>query len=192
MASEYTKSLIKSFVTLYGADIVRAINNTGLYFPAVIALLSVESANGTSDLAIRANNFGSIKGDSSNGIVMDTTEGNSRTPSRAYFKRYDNFNQFISDFVNVLHEDRYVNAGVFSATSPEDQITSMVLGGYSTMTPKAYLAGGVKDRINATRDIFGLGLISNNVPDSVDIVNNPDQTTTYNVFDEAVNALSGN
>ena len=160
MASEYTKSLIKSFVQEHGQDIIHAINNTGLFFPAVVAQLSVESKNGTSYLSQAANNYGGIKGNSSNGIQLDTVEGNSRVPSKAWFKKYDDFPEFISDYVDQLQSDRYINAGVFTATSPEEQITRMVQAGYSTMSPKAYLATGVQDRINATRDIFKLGKIS--------------------------------
>ncbi len=187
MASAYTQSLIKGFVQNYGSDIVRAITNTGLYFPAVVGQLSVESANGTSYLSQNANNFGGFKGDASNGILMDTVEGNNRVPTKAYFKRYDNFPQFMADYVSQLQADRYVNAGVFTASSPEDQISRMVAAGYSTMTPKAYLATGVKDRINATRDLFGLGkIVDYNQGAADNIVSNPDNSVIYNVFDAAV------
>ncbi len=160
MASEYTKSLIKTFVTLYGEDIVRGINNTGLFFPAVVGQLSVESANGTSYLAQQLNNFGGMKGNSSNGVLLDTNETNLRTPTQAYFKRYSNFKQFIADYVSNLQTSRYINAGVFDATTPEEQITRMVEAGYSTMSPSQYLAGGVKDRIRATQELYELGKIS--------------------------------
>lgn len=160
MYSAYTASLIKSFVALHGADIVNSINNTGLFFPAVVGQLSVESANGTSSLAQNYNNYGGIKGDAQNGVALSTTEGNNKTASVAYFKKYDSFAEFMIDYVSNLQSDKYVNAGVFTATSPEDQITKMVEAGYSTMTPSAYLAGGVQDRIDATRDIFQLGTIS--------------------------------
>jgi flagellum-specific peptidoglycan hydrolase FlgJ len=172
MVSAYTKGLIKSFVAQHGADIVRAINNTGLFFPAVVAQLSVESENGDSDLSQRANNYGGIKGNASNGILLDTTESNSRTPTRAYFKKYANFPAFIQDYVSILQSDRYVSAGVLEATTPEDQITKLVQAGYSTMTPKAYLASGIQDRISATRDLFGLGKISDDNIGSIDAMAN--------------------
>ncbi len=161
MASAYTKSLITTFVTNYGNAIIDAITDTGLFFAGVVAVLSVESANGTSALAVDANNFGSIKGAASNGILMDTTEYDSRTPVQEYFKKYNNFNEFIADYVSILTTNqRYISGGVFTATSPEAQVTAMVNAGYATMTAKAYLAGGVQDRINATRDLIPLGLIS--------------------------------
>ena len=133
--------------------------DTGLFFPAVVAQLSVESENGTSDLAADYNNYGGIKGDASNGVLLDTTEGNSRTASKAYFRKFDSFPDFMSYYVDNLRQPRYIDAGVFQATSPEDQITKMVQAGYSTMTPKSYLASGVQDRINATRDLMPFGLI---------------------------------
>jgi len=161
MASAYTTSLIKTFLQQHFNDIITAIADTGLYFAAVVAQLSVESANGTSQLAAQYNNYGGIKGDSSNGVRMDTTETNSRTPTVAYFKTYPNFKDFMDDYVaNLTTNSRYVNAGVFQAASPEDQITRMVQAGYSTLTPKAYLATGIQDRINATRSLFPFGTIT--------------------------------
>ncbi len=163
MASAYTKSLIKTFLQEHGEDIIDAITDTGLFFPAVVGQLSVESQNGDSGLAQNANNYGGVKGNASNGVLMDTTEvvNGRQVRTKAYFKRYDNFKEFMADYVENLQTDRYIDGGVFDAESPEDQITRMVESGYSTQTPKAYLSGGVKDRINATRDLFPeLGKIS--------------------------------
>jgi len=161
MASKYTESLIRTFVNQYGVSIARAIAQTNLFFPAVVAQLSVESANGTSGLSVRANNFGGIKGNQDNGILMDTTETDKHIASRAYFRKYANFDEFIDHYVSILRTPRYINGGVFEATSPEDQIKAMVKAGYSTMTPNAYLKQGVKDRIDATRDIYKIGKIGN-------------------------------
>jgi hypothetical protein len=161
MASAYTKQLIRSFVTQYGGDIVEAIANTGLFFPAVVAQLSVESANGTSNLAVRANNFGGIKGNASNGILTTTLEYDSKIPTRVYFKKYNSFREFMSDYVNILQLPRYVSAGVYAALTPEDQIRRIVEGGYATATPDGYLDSGVADRIEATQDIYSIGKIGN-------------------------------
>jgi flagellum-specific peptidoglycan hydrolase FlgJ len=163
MYSAYTKGLIQTFVAQYGKDIVTAITDTNLFFPTVVAQLSVESGNGTSKLATNDNNFGGIKGDASNGVAYDTTEvigGVSKTVKQ-YFRKFDDFPAFMQYYVSNLQSQNYVDAGVFAATSPEDQITAMVNGGYSTMSPSAYLASGVKDRIDACRDTFqGLSRIS--------------------------------
>lgn len=161
MASAYTKQLIKSFVTQHGVDIVETIANTGLFFPAVVAQLSVESANGTSNLAINANNYGGIKGNASNGILTTTLEYDGKIPTRVYFKKYNSFRDFMIDYVRILREPRYISAGVYTASTPEEQIRRMVEGGYATATPDGYLASGVADRIEATQDIYEIGKIGN-------------------------------
>ena len=161
MASAYTTSLIKTFLQQHFDDIITAIADTGLYFPSTVAQLSVESANGTSQLAQDYNNYGGVKGDSSNGVLLPTTEGNGQTATNAYFRKFPDFKSFMDYYVsNLKDNDRYVSGGVFQATSPEDQISKMVAAGYSTMTPKAYLANGVQDRINATRGLLPFGLVT--------------------------------
>ena len=96
MASAYTTSLIQSFLAQHAQDIVSAISNTGLFFAAVVAQLSVESANGTSQLAVKYNNYGGIKGTegASDSVRLQTTEGNSRTQQTAWFKKFDSFADF--------------------------------------------------------------------------------------------------
>lgn len=156
MASTYTKSLIKTFVSQYGTDIVNAITDTGLFFPAVVGQLSVESTNGTSGLATDLFNFGGIKGTSSNGVAYDTSEfvDGSNRKVKQYFRKFENFPAFMEYYVSNLKSPNYIDAGVFSATSPEQQIIAMVDGGYSTRSANDYMAGGVQDRINACRDVF--------------------------------------
>jgi len=161
MASAYTTSLIKTFLQQHFNDIVNAIADTGLFFPSTVAQLSVESSNGTSDLATKYNNYGGIKGNSSNGVLLDTTEGDSKTPTSAYFRVFPDFPSFMTYYVdNLLTGQAYIDAGVTQATSPEDQITRMVNAGYSTQSASNYLAGGIKDRINATRGLFPFGKIT--------------------------------
>ena len=192
MASAYTTSLIKTFLQQHFDDIITAIADTGLYFAAVVAQLSVESANGTSDLAATYNNYGGIKGDSSNGVRMDTVETNNRTPTQAYFKMYPNFKSFMDDYVaNLTTNPRYINGGVFQATSPEDQISKMVTAGYSTLTPKAYLATGVQDRINATRSLFPFGTItSSDVAQNIVPQSNGSTLTFCQIFNITPNACA--
>lgn len=166
MYSSYTKKRIIDFVTEHGEDIKNAIINTGLWFPAVVAQLTVESQFGDSSLASDYNNYGGIKG-SGNGanggsITLDTTEGNSRSAAVQRFATYRDFKSFMDSYMSTLRNPRYVNAGVFNSASPEEQIANMVKAGYSTMTPSAYLANGTGDRINAVRDIYGIGKIDSN------------------------------
>jgi hypothetical protein len=159
MASAYTKSLIKTFATQYGSDIIDAITNTGLFFPAIIAQLSVESSNGTSKLATQYNNFGGVKGDASNGVLLSTTEGDSKSSSSAYFRKFESFKDYLSYYIPLLTSKRYADG--LTASSPEEQVTAWVNDGYSTMSAAGYLANGIQDRINATRDLFpGLSRIS--------------------------------
>ena len=162
MASAYTTSLIKTFLAQHLTDILPAIADTGLFFPAVVAQLSVESANGTSQLSSEYNNYGGIKGNSNDGVLMDTTETNARTPVKQYFKTYSDFKAFMADYVsNLTNDSRYINGGVFQATSPEDQIKKIAAAGYTTMSPNSYLkTTGIQDRINATRSLFPIGQIS--------------------------------
>ena len=161
--SAVTNALIKSFLKQNNNGIfntiVTSIADTGLFFPAVVGQLSVESGNGQSDLATQYNNYGGVKGDSSNGVALDTTEGNNRSSSQAYFRIFSSFQDFMNYYVsNIVNNPRY--AAALQATSPEAQISALVSAGYSTMSPKAYLANGVQDRINATRDLFPFGKIS--------------------------------
>lgn len=140
-------------------DIIDAITDTGLFFPAVVAQLSVESDWGTSGLATSANNYGGIKGSSGSGsVLLDTTEmvNGVRVPHRAYFKKYSSFSDFMQDYVQLLTSGNYAASGALAAPTPEDQITKFVQAGYSTMTPKHYLKSGVGDRIKATQDQFPL------------------------------------
>ncbi len=92
---------------------------------------------------------------------MDTTEYNNDAPASDYFKTYPDFKSFMADYVsNLVNNPRYINGGVFQATSPEDQIRRMVAAGYSTKSPSAYLKTGVQDRINATRELFPFGQVT--------------------------------
>lgn len=159
MASAYTKQSVRSFVNQYGVSIVEHISNTGLFFPAVVSQLSVESRWGTSGLAMMANNFGGIKGNASNGILMDTVETDRGIPTKAYFRKYPSFDAFMKDYVDTLRNDRYISAGVYTATTPQEQVRRMVIGGYSTMSPEAYLNNGIKDRISVVQDIYRIGKI---------------------------------
>lgn len=159
--SALTDRIVKGFVEAYGEELIPAITNTGLFFPAVVGQLSVEGsdskdASKLSGLAQNYNNFGGIKGNASNGVLLDTTEvvNGVRVKTKDYFRKFDHFADFIDYYVRNLQTPRYINAGVFTAKTPQEQITRMVQAGYSTMTPKQYLAGGVNDRIKATQNQY--------------------------------------
>jgi hypothetical protein len=165
MYSEYTKQQIQAFFDHYGPAIIEGITDSGLFFPAVIAQLSMESKWGTSS---PGNNFAGIKATgsifSSGSQSLDTTEyiGGKRVPVKQKFATYADFSLFMKDYVRVLKLDRYVNAGVYLAQNPYDQILAIAKGGYSTADPKRYL-NDCRGRIDAALDIYKFGKISSTV-----------------------------
>jgi flagellum-specific peptidoglycan hydrolase FlgJ len=164
MYSQYTKNQVKSFVGQYGEIIIAGITDTGLFFPAVVGQLSMESRWGTSDLSAKYNNFGGIKKTgssfSSGKVMMDTTEyvGGKRVPMKQEFATYATFKNFVGDYVRVLQLPHFVKAGVFTAADPYQQVLAMGKGGYSTADPQRYLED-CKGRIEACLDQFQWGKI---------------------------------
>lgn len=164
MYSAYTKDQVKLFVGRFGDIIVKAITNQGLFFPAVVAQLTVESEWGTSDLSAKYNNYGGIKNTgsefSSGSVKLDTTEVSNGREITAHepFATYDDFNKFMSDYIRVLHLPNYVAAGVYSATDPSAQILAIGKGGYSSRDPQKYLTFA-KGRIDACLDLYPWGRI---------------------------------
>lgn len=169
MYSEYTKQRVKEFVTNLGPAVVQAITNTGLFFPAVIGQLTMESEWGESDLSAKYNNFGGIKNTgsiySSGKASLDTTEviNGKEIPVKQDFAAYPDFKNFMNDYVRVLALPHYVAAGVYSATSPYNQVLAMGKGGYSTRDPQLY-ADRAKGRIDACIDQFPWGKINSAAP----------------------------
>jgi flagellum-specific peptidoglycan hydrolase FlgJ len=155
MYSKVARDRTKLFIKKYGADIATAINGTGLYFEAVIGQKCMESAFGDSALAKGSNNFGGIKNFGNlQGASGKTSSGFAIFPSPlACFQVY----------VRTLSSPtkKYIGMGVFTATSPEEQIKRMVMAGYCEgMTPAQYVSN-CQSAIDATRDICPLGKISN-------------------------------
>lgn len=170
MAAKYSKTLearVRKFVSLYGAAIVDAIKGTGLFFPAVVAQKALESGYGDSALAKKYNNFGGIKNFGSlpgaGVVIIDTTEvkGGRKVAVKQPFATYPDPASAFRSYVAVLKDPnkRYTAAGVFTATSPEEQILKMAAAGYTTSKPAAYLKA-MQGIIDATRDIYKLGKIS--------------------------------
>jgi flagellum-specific peptidoglycan hydrolase FlgJ len=119
MPSTLTKNRTKLFIRKYGKDIATAIAGTGLYFSAVVGQKCGESAYGTSDLAVKYNNFGGIRGATreSSGV---TSRGWAIFPTPlACFKSYARF---------ITQKPQYQKA--LRATSPEQQILELVKAGY--------------------------------------------------------------
>ena len=84
------------------------------------------------------NNLFGIKADSSwtgKTVTVETWEdyGNGPVQVMATFRAYDSIHDSIIDRCKFLQENsNYVNAGVFSATSPEEQCQALKNAGYAT------------------------------------------------------------
>jgi len=111
---------------------------TGLFPSVMLAQAIVESNNGNSVLAKKYNNHFGIKANSSwsgKKVNLNTREvisGNDITIG-AYFRVYDTVEQSYIDRVNFLRVNpRYQTAGVFSATTPLEQLEALQRAGYAT------------------------------------------------------------
>jgi flagellum-specific peptidoglycan hydrolase FlgJ len=142
------------FIKRYGKDIVAAIVDTGLYFEAVIGQKCNESGYGDSNLAKTANNLGGIRGKPQEAIGKTSTGWAIFATPKDCFKCYARF----------LNTPRYIKAGVFTATSPEEQIKRMVKAGYCELdanvpTVESYLKR-CQGAIDATRMVCPIGKVS--------------------------------
>ena len=146
MPSKLTKVRTKLFLKKYGLDIAKAIQGTGLYFEAVVGQKCNESAYGTSNLAINANNFGGIRNFGSlAGAIGTTASGYAkfRTPQ-------DCFKTYVQQLQSPTK--KYTKNGVFTASSPEEQLTRMVNSGYAKGPASEYVRIS-KGAIDSTREL---------------------------------------
>jgi len=154
MPSKIAKDRTKLFIKKYGVDIAKAIQNSGLYFEAVVGQKCGESAYGTSPLARNSNNFGGIRyGGGVVGAIGKTSSGYAIFPTPL---------ECFQAYVRTLQSPskKYVSRGVLSAQSPEEQIKRMVSSGYSTTPPDKYLTN-CQSAIDSAREICPLGKIEN-------------------------------
>jgi flagellum-specific peptidoglycan hydrolase FlgJ len=147
---------IKSFVDRYGSGVQKAITNTGLYFPAVIAQSALESGYGDS-IPKDSFNFGGIKYNPSlEGVVgyveSDTTEyvNGVLVSKKQKFSKFKDAESGFKAHIQVLMKDRYKSARD-TAVSPYDQILKIAQSGYTTTPPKQY-ADAVNPLIEATTE----------------------------------------
>ncbi len=152
MPSQFAKDQTKLFIKKYGVDIATAIADTGLYFEAVVGQKCGESAYGTSELARDHNNFGGIKyGAGLQGAIGATPSG-----FAIFASPVDCFRAYVRTLKSP--SKKYTSYGVFTATSPEDQISKIVNAGYST-TPAAKYVKNCQSAIDSARIICPLGRI---------------------------------
>jgi hypothetical protein len=99
-----------SFAKVYGNDMIKVLDGSGIYFPVMLVQACNESGYGTSYSATHRNNFFGISG------------------GKAIFKSpYDCFFYYVN-MLQTYHN--YVNAGVGTASDPYNQIKAISDSGY--------------------------------------------------------------
>lgn len=115
---------MKKFVGLYGADLVRALGGSGIYFPVALAQACQESEYGDHQSSKDNNNFFSVMKDG----------------QKVYFATpYLNFMAYRTALLdNVKH--KYIANGLLTATTPQQQLHAIAYGGYcSNPSPAGYI-----------------------------------------------------
>jgi flagellum-specific peptidoglycan hydrolase FlgJ len=163
MYGKATYKKIGEFTDLYGLGVMKAIANTGLFFPAIIGQSAWESGYGEK-IPLNSNNFGGIKYNPNLiGVIgyveADTTEyiNGKKVRVKAKFSKFKDVESGFKAHIQTLLLDRYKKARL-EAKSPEQQILMIAEGGYSTMKPQAYL-DQMKSLIEASRDYSKLSRI---------------------------------
>lgn len=110
MSAAVTRML--SFAKKYGKDMISALNNSPVFFPVMLVQASNESGYGTSYSAVHRNNFFGIM------------EGGHK---KVFSSPQDCFNYYANLLSGV---QRYVNAGVPTATDPYKQMRAIADAGY--------------------------------------------------------------
>lgn len=132
----YEKLTRNQYVEMFKEPVKQASRNTGLFPSLFMAQAILESGNGNSSLAKKANNHFGIKADASwTGKKMNfpTREvlGGKEVMVDACFRAYDNAVDSFKDRTNFLKSfKRYKN--VFLATTPEQQARELQSAGYAT------------------------------------------------------------
>jgi flagellum-specific peptidoglycan hydrolase FlgJ len=159
-----TRNATRDFLKEYGAGIAKAVTNTNLFFPAIVAQKALESGWGRSGLAKEANNFGGIKyAPNLSGVVgfvtKDTTEyvRGKKVKVQAKFSKFKDVESGIRATIQVLMGSRYKDARE-KAKTPQEQILMIARAGYTTTPPQKYL-DSLNGIIEATQDATGLGRI---------------------------------
>jgi hypothetical protein len=163
MYGKFTKIRIKEFTDKYGIGIIKAITNTGLYFPAMIGQSAWESGYGEK-IPLDSNNFGGIKYNPKlegvvGYVIADTSEyiNGKKVRVKQKFSKFKDVESGFKAHVQVLMLERYKKARL-EAKSPEQQILMIAQSGYTTTPPQKYL-NDMKGLIEASRDYSKLGRI---------------------------------
>jgi len=152
-------SLTNKYIEQYAQDVVDASYGTGLFPSVMMAQAILESNNGQSDLTVKYNNHFGIKclcnacpcfllGQY---VVMRTSEEVNgkqiyiKDKFRTYANSYDSF----VDRIDFLKSNpRYTNAGVFDASTPQEQTKALQNAGYATSTTYASMLNKLISQYN--------------------------------------------
>jgi len=136
----------ESFVKKYYPFVASITSGTGIFPQTLLSQAIIESQAkvngvyypGQSGLAKKYNNYFGIKADSSwkgksvNLSTGEVIDGKS-VVIKDNFRVYNSVNDSIKDYVNfLLSNPRYAKAGVFTASTPEDQAKKLQKAGYAT------------------------------------------------------------
>jgi len=157
----------------YGDFIKRQTRGTGIFPGTLITQLIVESQgkiNGTyfvggSTLSRNANNYFGIKADPGYKGAKYSIQTREETPAgvsymvTANFRKYNSIEESIIDYIKFLKSnDRYKNAGVFSAKSVNEQFERLKAAGYATGSGYVELLKSVHSGIQEQINNIGSGI----------------------------------
>jgi len=134
------------FVEMYYPEAVQVTAGTGVFPQVMIAQAILESSGkvdgvwmpGQSLLSRSANNYFGIKADSKwKGPTIDLKTGEyfngQYVTVTGKFRKYASIKDSFADYVNFLKSNpRYTTAGVFNASTPEEQAQALQKAGYAT------------------------------------------------------------
>jgi flagellum-specific peptidoglycan hydrolase FlgJ len=156
----------EEFIRRFYPDTIRATQGSGIFPEVAITQAIVESAdkNGVpykSSLAVKYNNFFGIKADRSwtgASVRLQTDEyfdPKVKTTIVDGFRVYKSYEESVRDYVKFLKENqRYANAGVFTAKNPNEQIDAIKRAGYATAPNYAqFLKTILANNYNTIRDV---------------------------------------
>ena len=130
--SNAAASKTQEFIDKHKNDVIRATEGTGLFPSVKMAQMIIESSWGKGITAKEANNYFGIKADkgwTGNKKLFNTPRD---AKKQNYFRVYPTALDSIKDHTKFLQvNSRYPKGGVFSATTPEQQIRAIAKAGYA-------------------------------------------------------------
>lgn len=120
------------FINSHKEAVIKSTKNTGLFPSVVMAQMIIESNWGKGKTVQDANNYFGIKADSSwkgqKKLFNTPNDGQKQN----YFRVYTSAKDSLIDHNNFLIQNpRYPKSGVFSSTTPEEQVMAIAKAGYA-------------------------------------------------------------